>query len=102
MARRAVRCATTWSGRGVMQPAYEIPQVSKTATLASELDADLLAVPILQDQRPSAAWLERATGGELAAAYERGEFGGKPSDVWIGESAQSRTRRVIAVGAGPA
>jgi leucyl aminopeptidase len=85
-----------------MQPAYEIPQVSKTATLASELDADLLAVPILQDQRPSAAWLENATGGELAAAYERGEFGGKPSDVWIGESAQSRTRRVIAVGAGPA
>jgi leucyl aminopeptidase len=84
-----------------MQPAYEIPEITKTEAAASELDADLVAVPILQDQRPGAVWLEQATSGELTAAYERGEFAGKVCELWNGEAAQARTRRVLAVGAGP-
>ena len=75
-----------------MQPAYEIPQFTTTApALASDLEADLVAVPSLQDQRPAPAWLDQATGGELAAAIERGEFTGKPS-----EHVDRRDRRRLA------
>jgi len=83
-----------------MQPAYEIPHITATDQTPSELDADLLAVPLGQDQRPGAAWLDEATAGGLGSAFERGEFTGKPYELWTGDAAAWRTRRVLAVGVG--
>ena len=51
-----------------MQPAYELPQVRTTTSRAPEIEADLVAVPIPQDQQSSFDWLDKAAGGELSAA----------------------------------
>ena len=83
-----------------MQPAYEIPHITATDAKLSELDADLVAVPLGQDQRPGAAWLDEATAGGLSSAFERSEFTGKPYELWTGDAAAWRTRRILAVGVG--
>jgi len=86
-----------------MQPAYEIPQVRTTATRAAELDADVIAVPIPQDQPTGFEWLDDAADGELTAALKRGEFSGKPCQLWSSAVTGSgwRGRRVMAIGMGP-
>jgi leucyl aminopeptidase len=86
-----------------MQPAYEVPQVTTTnATHVNEIEADLLAIPVAQDDRAAAANFDNASGGDLAAAFERGEFTGKPCEVWITRCAGGwKTPRVMVVGVGP-
>jgi len=86
-----------------MQPAYELPQVSTTRSRAPEIDADVVAVPIAQDQLTEAAWLDQASGGELTAAVSRGAFAGKPCQLLPASISdnQWRSRRVLAIGAGP-
>jgi leucyl aminopeptidase len=86
-----------------MQPAYELPQVSTTRSRAADIDADLVAIPILQDQLKEADWLDRASGDELSSAVSRGAFAGKacqllPTSI---TDSQWRSRRVVAIGAGP-
>jgi leucyl aminopeptidase len=85
-----------------MQPAYEIPQFATSVTPAPEIEADLLVVPIASDQRPVPAWLDQATGGDLTAAGERGEFTGKASEHWLASVSGWRARRVVVLGVGPA
>jgi leucyl aminopeptidase len=86
-----------------MQPAYEIPRFTTSRSPASDIDADLLAVPIPQDQRSGFDWLDQGTGGELTAAFARAEFVGKPCEVWTAPigSVPWRAKRVVAVGTGP-
>ena len=87
-----------------MQPAYEIPEFTTSRAHLSEIEADLVAVPVPQGDPSSVQWLDEATGGELKAAFERGEFTGKPVELWQSLSSSngsSRRRRVLAVGAGP-
>ncbi|MGQ0736551.1 MAG: leucyl aminopeptidase [Acidobacteriota bacterium] len=69
----------------------------------SEIDADLLAVPVGLDHRPNLGWLDQATDGEFSRAIERSEFTGKAAQIWTAPLADRgwRTRRVIAVGSGP-
>jgi leucyl aminopeptidase len=86
-----------------MQPAYELPQVSTTRSRAFEIDADVVAVPIPQDQIKEADWLDQASGGELKAAVARGAFAGKPCQLITTSiiDSQWRSRQVLAIGAGP-
>jgi leucyl aminopeptidase len=86
-----------------MQPAYELPQVRTTDAPAANLDADVVAVPVPQDQLTGFEWLDAATGGEFSAAVKRGEFAGKPCQLWSSGVTGSgwRSRRVMAVGMGP-
>src|SRR5688500_1346384 len=86
----------------MMQPAYEIPRFTTSRSPASEIDADLVAVPIPQNQLAEFTWLDQVTGGELSAAFARAEFVGKPFEVWTASiNGPWRAKRVIAVGTGP-
>ena len=86
-----------------MQPAYEIPQFTTSRTAATDIDADLVAVPVPQDHNGAFAWLDHATGGELNSALQRGEFNGKACEIWVGPATSTKGggRRFIAVGLGP-
>ena len=84
-----------------MQPAYEIPQVSASRVRASEITADLVAVPIYEDDRSDIAALNDATAGELQRAIDRGEVTGKLCETWTSTHTSGwRTPRLMAVGAG--
>ena len=86
-----------------MQSAYEVPRVSTTRSRAQDIDADLLALPITQDQLTAADDLDQATGGEVSAAAKRGAFAGKPCQLLptVLRDSGWRSRSVIAIGAGP-
>jgi leucyl aminopeptidase len=84
-----------------MQPAYEIPQISATSVRVSEVEADLVVVPIYQDDRADLATLNDATAGELQAAVDRGEVTGKLCETWTSTQASGwQSKRVMVVGAG--
>lgn len=86
-----------------MPPVYEIPQVTTSHSNASDLQADLIAIPIPQGQHIGFDWLDQALAGELSGAFNRGEFTGKACELWTAPivSGQWRSRRVVAVGMGP-
>jgi leucyl aminopeptidase len=85
-----------------MHPAYEVPQFTSSATQANTLDADLLAIPIAQDDRAAASAFDKAATAELSSAFERSEFTGKSCEVWITRCASGwKTTSVILVGVGP-
>ena len=85
-----------------MQPAYEIPQFTSSKAQANTVEADLLAIPIAQDDRAAAAAFDKASSGELTMAFERTEFCGKPCEVWITRCASGwKTTGIILVGVGP-
>jgi leucyl aminopeptidase len=83
-----------------MQPAYEIPRFTATDTRAEEITADLVAIPIVQDQQRDTAAVDAATGGELKGAFDRGAFTGKPCELLTTHAAGWRTKQVVLVGAG--
>ena len=61
-----------------MQDAYKTPAVSATALSTRDLEADLLVVPVFEnDSLGDEPDLQPASGGEYAAARARGEFTGK-------------------------
>jgi leucyl aminopeptidase len=84
-----------------MQTAYEIPQFTTTSSSPSDIETDLIAVPVAQDQRSTAGFLDQAANGGLTAAGERGEFTGKPCELWFADVGGWRTTRVLAIGVGP-
>jgi leucyl aminopeptidase len=85
-----------------MQPAYEIPRFTASSAQANTIEADLVAIPIAQDDRAAAAAFDKASRGELSAAFERSEFTGKSCEVWITRCASGwKTTSVILVGVGP-
>jgi leucyl aminopeptidase len=85
-----------------MQSAYETPRFTVGRAALSDLDADLIAVPVTQQEHTHAEWLDQATGGELTAALERGEFAAKAYELLSARlDGTSRSRDVLAVGTGP-
>jgi leucyl aminopeptidase len=85
---------------GMMQPAYEVPEFSATSSKHSDIEAELLAIPVFQDERESVAGVDQATGGEVRGAFDRTEFTGKSCEL-VNLSADGwRTRRLLLVGAG--
>jgi leucyl aminopeptidase len=83
-----------------MQPAYEIPQFSATATAPADVGADLVAIPVYQDEPSVIASVNTASGGEVDAAFARDEFTGKVCEQMAVAADGWRTRRVLLVGAG--
>jgi leucyl aminopeptidase len=87
-----------------MQDVHKTPAVTATARKTRDLDTDLLIVPVFEnDDLGDEPDLDRASGGEYAAARQRGEFGGKPFEQLLmpltGDTV--RARRALLVGAGP-
>jgi leucyl aminopeptidase len=84
-----------------MQPAYEVPEFSVSRSKPSEIEVDLLAIPVFQDERAVLEVVDKAANGEVSAAFERGEFAGKSCELMLTAPEKWRTRRVLLVGAGP-
>ena len=86
-----------------MQLAFEVPEFSTSRAAATEIDADLIAIPIPQDHTAAFEWLDRSSGGELNAAIQRGEFNGKLCEFWLAPTmiAAGKVRRLAAVSVGP-
>jgi leucyl aminopeptidase len=82
---------------------HKTPAVTATARKTRDLDADLLVIPVFDDDNLSdEPDLDRASGGEYTAARQRREFGGKPFEqlftLLAGEG--GKARRALWIGAG--
>jgi leucyl aminopeptidase len=86
-----------------MQSAYEIPTFTVSRSKAPEIESDLIAIPISQDQTNAFNWLDQDISGELSAALQRGEFAGKAYQIWGAQTRNGnwRSANILAVGAGP-
>jgi leucyl aminopeptidase len=88
-----------------MQMTHQTPRVRLDRGAAGELDADLLVVPVFeQDDFADVPGLAQAAGGEALAARDRGAFSGKPFEsLVLGTHGTGwRTPRAVLVGAGGA
>ena len=86
-----------------MQTVHKTPAVTATARPIREFDADLLIVPVFEDDALSdEPDLDRASGGEFSGARQRGEFAGKTHEqllVPLGGDGW-KVRRALLIGAG--
>jgi leucyl aminopeptidase len=86
-----------------MHTAYRSPAISLTARPTSELQADLVVIPIfIDDDLADETSLDVASGGEVMRARQRGELTGKPYESFVAAttSANWKTPRALLVGAG--
>jgi leucyl aminopeptidase len=86
-----------------MQTVHKTPAVTATARKTRDLDADLLVIPVFDDDNlGDEPELDRASGGEYGAARRRREFGGKPFEqLFTALSGDGwKARRALWVGAG--
>jgi leucyl aminopeptidase len=87
-----------------MQTVHKTPAVTVTARKTRDLDADLLVIPVFEDDTLSdEPDLDRASGGEYAGARQRREFTGKPFEQLFTPLAADgwKARRALWIGAGP-
>ena len=86
-----------------MHAPYEVPQISVGNTPLSAVEADLIIVPVAQDHVADAlAKLDAAVADDVRSALERGEFRGKPHEIYTARTpAQAwKAARVVFVGGG--
>jgi len=84
-----------------MHVPYELPRIQVRDTAPAAVDADLIVIPIAQDQlSPAVAAFDGAVGGELASAIERGEFSGKACETCTLATRGWKAPRVVFIGAG--
>ena len=86
-----------------MHTAYTTPDIALTARPTGDLDADLLVIPVFEDDSlDDEPGLDEAAGGEIARARARGEFKGSLFDVSVVSlsAAAGKTTRGALVGAG--
>ena len=87
-----------------MHTVYKTPAVTATSRNTRDLDADLLVIPVFEDDHLSdQAELDGAAGGEYATARDRGAFSGKPFEQLFTALTGSgwKPRRALWVGLGP-
>jgi leucyl aminopeptidase len=86
-----------------MRTAYTTPDIALTARPAGELEADLVIIPVFEDDDlADEPGLDGAAGGEVSRARTRGEFKGKLFDLFTTSVANGwKTPRAALVGAGP-
>src|SRR5688500_15794803 len=87
-----------------MHVAYEVPRISVAASTPAAAEADILIVPVAQDQTADAVGAyDAAVGGDLNSALDRGEFHAKAGDVLCAAVRDKawRAARIIFVGGGP-
>ncbi len=85
-----------------MPTVHRTPSVTLTAEPARALEADLLIVPVFEnDDLADETGLDDATGGEFGRALARGEFRGKTFEILVLATTSGwATRRVALIGAG--
>jgi leucyl aminopeptidase len=84
-----------------MRTVHSTPDVAVTARPIAELSADILVIPVFEDDDLHGdPELDAASGGDVGGARERGEFKGTLYDVFITSVAGWSTRRVALVGLG--
>jgi leucyl aminopeptidase len=86
-----------------MQTVYQSLPVRLAATPLSQTPADILLIPVFDEEAADPEGLDGATGGELSRARQRGEFLPKPFECFLTPVTDARWQppRVIFVGAGP-
>ena len=71
------------------------PAVAVSPRPAGELGADLLVIPLFEDDDlADEPGLDQASGGEIASARARGELSGKPFEVFMTSMASSGWKRI--------
>src|SRR5947207_15526675 len=86
-----------------MHTVHTTPAVTAAARKTRDLSADLLIIPVFEnDTLADEPELDGATGGELTAARERREFSGKPFEQMLLPivGAGWTSKRMLCVGAG--
>jgi leucyl aminopeptidase len=86
-----------------MHSPYEVPHLSASGAAPGDADVDLLIIPISQDHSGAAiSAFDGALGGDLASAFERGEFRAKPCELFVPRTPANgfRATRVVFVGGG--
>jgi leucyl aminopeptidase len=87
--------------RRSVRTAYTTPEVALTPRPTGELEADLLVVPVFEDDDLADEHdLDTAAGGEIARARGRGEFKARLYDVFTTSLGGWKTPRAVLVGAG--
>jgi leucyl aminopeptidase len=87
-----------------MHTVHRTPTVTLTATPTRDLDADLLVIPVFEeDEFADLPELDEASDGEIRRARDRGEFTGKLFDLFVTTAGRAgwAARRLALVGAGP-
>jgi leucyl aminopeptidase len=87
-----------------MQTVHSVPAVSLNTAPASQGSAELLVIPVFeQDDLGDLGGLDAATGGEVSRARASGEFRGKLFELFFTPAGREgwKVRRVVLVGAGP-
>ena len=83
-----------------MHPAYEIPEFTATRSKPSEIDADLVAIPVFQDEPGDVRALNEMAGRDIDVAFKHGEFTGKIGELLTVSAPGWKTPRMLLVGAG--
>jgi hypothetical protein len=86
-----------------MLTVHKTPQVRATTRAAAALDAELLAIPVFEDDDlTDVPELDRASGGEIGRARDRGELRGKPCEVFTSPLTEGgwKAARVALIGVG--
>ena len=85
-----------------MHTTHSTPAVRASSDTALHIDTDLLIVPVFEnDDLSDLPGLDRAAGGQIAAARARGAFSGKTFETLAARLEGARAQVVLAVGAGP-
>ena len=84
-----------------MHSVHHTPSVTLTPSPSREIDAQLLIVPVFEEDTLSdEPDLDQATGGDISAARTRGEFKGKPYELLLTGLHGWRSPRAALVGLG--
>jgi len=85
-----------------MHSPYEVPGLTVSGAPLSDIDVDLIVIPIAEDAAATVAQrYDAPLGDELRSALERGEFRGKPNEIFAAHApAGWRAARVVFVGGG--
>ena len=87
-----------------MHTVYKTPAVTATTRPTRDLDAELLVIPVFEDDDLNGERdLDRASGGEYSAARKRRAFAGKLYEQLVTpiSGARWKSRRALWVGLGP-
>jgi leucyl aminopeptidase len=85
-----------------MLTVHHTPSISIAPTSSRDIEADVLILPVFEDDTlDEETDLDSASGGEIAAALARREVTGKLYDIFFAPLRGWKSPRVLLIGAGP-
>jgi leucyl aminopeptidase len=85
----------------MQQTVHRTPAVALTAEPTGDIAADLLAIPVFEDDDfTDLPHLDAASDGEVGRARASGEFKGKAFDLFVSSASAWKARRLALVGVG--